>query len=303
MDSLGVDIGIHKSLLSPQGQAMEFAKRTIYKGVDVSPVPLKEFYAASRNLGAFVEVLSKYGCTFTRGLQAMGAGWQVRSWLNKPLGKLSARIRLLILAINMPRRVEDVRPFFEMGASPVPLFANETSEVIKQFVAIEVRRLKTSLLTSSNDAVNNSADEWGRSSMRMFLEERFDDYKSINKYSKLALADLLTNMANLTWHKAKIDNVNGAKLLLGRLNDLPKDDFAELYIQYLTLQREIAERSLHVFSRSRPDQPQIKGLLTPSQVKLWKRWSAVLQNSKSITDTSQFDSRLSVYSKISRKIR
>jgi hypothetical protein len=39
---IGVEIGLAKSLVSPRGLAVEFAKRTIWRGVDISPVPFTE---------------------------------------------------------------------------------------------------------------------------------------------------------------------------------------------------------------------------------------------------------------------
>jgi hypothetical protein len=41
MDQLGVKLGIAKSVISPDGLGIEFAKRTLYKGEDVSPFPLQ----------------------------------------------------------------------------------------------------------------------------------------------------------------------------------------------------------------------------------------------------------------------
>jgi len=106
LQSLGVECGLHKSLLSHKGTALEFAKRTIVNGVDCSPISFKEYWAASRSLGAFVELFRKTGISFASALQAFGTGWKVRSWLNKPIGKLSARIRLLVLAVNIPQTPE-----------------------------------------------------------------------------------------------------------------------------------------------------------------------------------------------------
>lgn len=39
MDTLGVEINLSKSLISDSGTALEFAKRTIFRGEDVSPLP------------------------------------------------------------------------------------------------------------------------------------------------------------------------------------------------------------------------------------------------------------------------
>jgi hypothetical protein len=45
MKHLGVSINLSKSILSP-GIGVEFAKRVYFKGVDISPFPLKEAQAS-----------------------------------------------------------------------------------------------------------------------------------------------------------------------------------------------------------------------------------------------------------------
>lgn len=60
MEELGVQIGLHKSLLSPKGTALEFAKRTFYQGVDVSPISLLELDSALRDLSSWVAFSRKH---------------------------------------------------------------------------------------------------------------------------------------------------------------------------------------------------------------------------------------------------
>lgn len=52
LDSIGVECGIAKSVISNKGISLEFAKRYIYKGVDVSPIPLKEVLSSARGFGS-----------------------------------------------------------------------------------------------------------------------------------------------------------------------------------------------------------------------------------------------------------
>jgi len=127
---------------------MEFAKKTIVKGVDVSPVAFKEFKAATGNIGAFIELQSKTRVPLHRALSAFGVGWKVRSWLNKPIGKLSARIRLLILALNTPRTQEDIKPFFLLGQAPVARYAEQTRAILGEIIVSEAR----SILKRINEA-------------------------------------------------------------------------------------------------------------------------------------------------------
>lgn len=141
MKSLGVGVNTSKSLLSHRGTAFEFAKRTVVNGVDCSPVAFKEFFAATRHLGAFIEMVGKFSVPLPLALQAMGVGWRVRSGLDRPLGKLSARLRLVILALNIPRVAEDVAPFFKLGQSRAPRYRNESIKVVHAFIDVEMSKL------------------------------------------------------------------------------------------------------------------------------------------------------------------
>lgn len=288
LDSLGVECGLHKSLISHKGSAMEFAKRTIFNGVDVSPIPLMEFKAASASFGAFVEIVKKYKVSFAVALQAFGVGWRVRSWLNKPLGKLPSRVRNLILAMNLPSTPEEVREFYELGKPPVSHYAVESRDLIGGFASREIGRLKTSVLKTSNEVVTISSNDWGRETSASVVLSLFDrvgsggsfvdDLKALIKsgvaskadvqYPFRSLSDVLTNIANLTWHEGKISNISEAARLLKILKDIKQDDFAEMYISYLEASRAVAARSLTLFSKVRPNPPMTGPIMPPSQVKL-----------------------------------
>lgn len=58
MASIGVEIGLAKSLVSNQG-SLEFAKRTWINGRDATPVSLAEMLVALRSLGALGELVAK----------------------------------------------------------------------------------------------------------------------------------------------------------------------------------------------------------------------------------------------------
>jgi len=61
MHKLGVQISSHKSLVSKD--SYEFAKRFVYRGVDVSGAPLNAFIEANSQVSPFIgliETLSKH---------------------------------------------------------------------------------------------------------------------------------------------------------------------------------------------------------------------------------------------------
>lgn len=59
MAELGVEIGLAKSLVSRNG-VLEFAKRLLVKGVDASPIPVKEVVAALHSFEQSTEFVRKY---------------------------------------------------------------------------------------------------------------------------------------------------------------------------------------------------------------------------------------------------
>jgi hypothetical protein len=319
LSSLGVECGLHKSLLSHRGLALEFAKRTIFKGVDVSPVPVKEFYAGSIHLGAFVELSKKYRQPLHRMLQALDAGWQVRSWLDKPLGKLSSRVRLLILAINVPSTPEQAKAFFALGAPKLARFHADVVQVTTTFVQTEFSRLYNKLVLSSNRVLEFNPASWAESQVIALGESLGIKPKPLDTsgwikgdgfvmspvyFGPLAgfhdvgpntilapgtkfwagrlLSDSLTGLANLTWRPAKEENFKEAQAMIRRLYAFETSEFEAAYVELISLQAEIAKRSFHVFSTVRPNPPEMKGIMDPSQIRLWKRWSAILQGSKAL---------------------
>jgi len=100
--ALGVECGLAKSVLSTRARGIEFAKRTLIDGVDVSPFPLSEFFSACRSLPSALAVAQKYKLTLPQLVKLLGYGYEVLGGLNKHVGLLNARVRALILGYNIP---------------------------------------------------------------------------------------------------------------------------------------------------------------------------------------------------------
>jgi hypothetical protein len=86
MKELGVGISMHKSLTSNNG-TFEYAKRFIAKGVDCTPLPLREAAAASSSLDALLLLLNKFRRDWRPAdvLAFLGKGYKVRGSLSKAL--------------------------------------------------------------------------------------------------------------------------------------------------------------------------------------------------------------------------
>jgi hypothetical protein len=93
MKGLGVEISLAKSLVSYKGTALEFAKRTIYKGFNVSPLSLRELFESLSTGPAFVALIRKYGIAYSNIRQLIGLGYRSSS---------SRREKLLRLLMSVP---------------------------------------------------------------------------------------------------------------------------------------------------------------------------------------------------------
>jgi len=78
MNKLTVGIGLAKSVISPKGLSLEFAKRTLLLGKDVSPVPFTDLDCALRSASAFSEFQKKYSFDSQTALTLLGYGYKVK---------------------------------------------------------------------------------------------------------------------------------------------------------------------------------------------------------------------------------
>jgi hypothetical protein len=133
VNAIGVQCGIAKSLLSPKGIAIEFAKRTFWKGIDISPIPLLEFVAANLTLSDAIQFARKYNLTFPKLLRSLGYGYRVVGSVNKHVGQLNSRVRALLFSFYLPETEEDVSRLLTQGN---PLLSKTNLDlVLKEFKA------------------------------------------------------------------------------------------------------------------------------------------------------------------------
>lgn len=107
MKALGVELGIAKSIVSPKGIGLEFAKRTILKNGDVSPVPFKESAAAHVSMASFMQFCKKYNLTPLKGIRFLGYGYKVRP------SKLTLRMSVFRLVQMLPKNFDDLYKLWE----------------------------------------------------------------------------------------------------------------------------------------------------------------------------------------------
>lgn len=91
MSTIGVGIGVHKSLVSRKG-VLEFAKRYIKSGVDCSPVPFKEMVSAIRDFESSTVFVQKYNLSARAIASFLGFGYKVRGRLTAYYDKLPSKL-------------------------------------------------------------------------------------------------------------------------------------------------------------------------------------------------------------------
>jgi len=96
---IGVECNLSKSIISPKGIGLEFAKKTFYKGINVSPTPLKELFSALQSPSQLIMYGKTYGLTLTGLVKVAGFGYKVLGGLNRPLRAQNYKICLLAMGV------------------------------------------------------------------------------------------------------------------------------------------------------------------------------------------------------------
>jgi hypothetical protein len=91
MAEIGVGLNLSKSLVSVTGRVVEFAKRTLYRGHNISPVPVKEIYASLKSVQTGLEFARKYELSPAAFLTLFGAKYRVLGQMHKPFFQQGAK--------------------------------------------------------------------------------------------------------------------------------------------------------------------------------------------------------------------
>jgi hypothetical protein len=102
MSAIGVDIGDHKSLVSRNGRALEFAKRTFFCGKDVSGIPFREFVIGLQSAAGLMELIRKYSLTLGATLSALGYGYRAKARASSRIVMLPERLRHYLIMYYGP---------------------------------------------------------------------------------------------------------------------------------------------------------------------------------------------------------
>jgi len=133
LSTLGVEVGLAKSIISPKGEGLEFAKRMIFRGNDVSPIPFKELASAHNQMSMLLEFQKKYKMDNNSILRFLGYGYKVDNTKFKTL-----IVRILHLLPDIPLNSDQLRQLFSPTISINSTLILKTSPRIFQRVFVRL---------------------------------------------------------------------------------------------------------------------------------------------------------------------
>jgi hypothetical protein len=313
LTQLGMPVNLSKSIISHKGTAFEFAKRTVYKGIDVSPITLKDMHSAQTCLPAMVQFMRNHKLTFPQLLNGFLFGWRVKSSLNKPLGKLNSQVRNIYLTINIPKTVEEAKTFFALGSPGVVrqnisdakkaflLFHTEVNHLRRQLMRLELYLVRTgkriifefpkafaeflrhadysvycdrlSAVMAKNNAPANEIQA------AVSAVPRPTAWVAPVVDYHLRATEFYRLLSDRLWKGLTISMHKDVGAILDNL-PRPGTDFFTMYVELITLLREQSKLGIHAFELSRPDGAEgaesNRGL-TPAQIRFYRRWSGMVQ--------------------------
>jgi hypothetical protein len=283
MKTLGVGIGLHKSLISIKGLALEFAKRTFYKGVDVSPISFTELQAALTHPASAVAFIHKYSLTLVAFLKACGYRYRVLGSLQRPLGKLNAKVRLLILAMNIPFSVEEVENFFKLGGTRTGRSFFETKEMLLYLLETEYVKLAKALNTA---LYNAHSLELAHVRAKYIAQQLFNKQGPSGGYGMNYIIPLVKEIMYSTQIHAKGVVIQMLHQLKADLTALALNRYekttAEIFIGLIAIEKSMGEIPLANLGYARTIDISQRGLSDTLHIKLWKVLSKYSQGTQPI---------------------
>jgi hypothetical protein len=307
LKSLGMEVNISKSIMSKKGLALEFAKRTFYKGMDVSPYPLSELGAAQGLLPALIQFKQKYNLSLVELLRVLGFGWRNLANLTKPLGELSAQIRAIVLADSIPNTAAEAKEFFLLGTPRHSKYTVDMNQLKAMFMLGDITVTARQVEKQGNLAKDFLFGMTDKFSYPLAQAMMWVDAEVLSKPSRNPIGNVF-NLGIEAGYKPGEPQIAAFNALwrgllgpsIGKIMKTSLDvnqkfpawqvqfnpwqrqaEFYELYFEYLEALREISLCGNHVFELRRPE--GVEGIalnpnkVTPQQIRFYRKWSGVIQ--------------------------
>jgi hypothetical protein len=288
MTALGVEISMHKSLVSKSGLGLEFAKRTFLRGEDVSAVPLAEVLVARNNMPALMELVRKYRMTLGQYLSFLKFGYRAKGGSTGHLWRISKRLRNYLVAFYspaMPRSpglvqwlsMRTIGSFYKVSATKLAALLNQLVqnerkallELLDRYAPLvaEARRLGT---------VYRDREHYGTSS-RDVTRTYFHPGMSID-----VPQDVVDSLNETVYREAFLDTVTDARDLRALVEGLEVGELStleDLWDRIAKLRDDLSAlplpRSLHVAAGIKPVS------VISSDLGRWNLYSRIFRSTKS----------------------
>jgi hypothetical protein len=287
MKDLGVGISTAKSLVSPDGTGLEFAKRFIANGVNLSPIPFLEYFASTLSLAAGLQVAAKYCLTVAQYLGLLGFSYKATARINSRFSRLNGRLRTALLAWFSPagpRGISGIVEFISMRST--------TSSV-----AIAERPLAIiSLIQSLKDQLLSQLTQWAPliklASKMVTVDRTRAHYGTIKPGPDFVTVDFVTGCEGplspemVMWvhsyqervlRELYLDTASSYRDIVNALTDVDPAsvalaDLETILAQILDLERSLAEMPLPRTNLSvRNDPKGLSLMLKPTRwARLWE---------------------------------
>ncbi|QED55412.1 RNA-dependent RNA polymerase [Duamitovirus hepa3] len=266
MKHLGVEIGLAKSILSDKAIGLEFAKKTFYKGVNVSPRPIKELLGALLSPASLVSYAKRYNLSDAEMFKVAGFGYRVLGGLNKPLGKQSTSVRFTLITRNLPSSVSELKQTYESMRAWFK--THDMVGWLYQFIASEAlvlhRKLrsmedKVGIIYSSYSPKYFKGAWPGASTWD--LPVKWQIWQTLSDISRAVTFDysyrMRVGLSKVRRDALKIagsHRVTELTVFVGEVND--KDVSSDLYYIYLNSLTEASKWSLDAMKLVRPEEKE-----------------------------------------------
>lgn len=195
LSTLGVEVGLAKSIISPKGEGLEFAKRMIFRGNDVSPIPFKELASAHNQMSMLLEFQKKYKMDNNSILRFLGYGYKVDNTKFKTL-----IVRILHLLPDIPLNSDQLRQLFSPTISINSTLILKTSPRIFQRVFVRLvwatlHKLHFKVSTMIKDLENYDSD--------LYFPYIGEKVEGVNFVTHLIKPEALIRMGTLDYYYSK----------------------------------------------------------------------------------------------------
>lgn len=296
MKLLGVEIGLHKSLISVRGLALEFAKRFFLNGGDASMAPVAEYWAAKGNLPASLQVAHKYGLTLSQYLTVMGYGYKSKGSVTARLVTLPKRLRNYVVSYYSPAGpgFTNLKEFFTLRNVNSFYEANEVkvAALVESFFKTEIQALlekidKLDPLVKEIKAlvtVARDREHYGTKPRGPDRKIRFRDLSIWENWNEISQFSVIDSIKETVYREAFWDSLIKIRDLRNHLEELEASSLTwEVFESLLEACREVDSelgslplpRDLY---RRRAEMPNLR--LEFSWTKLWSRYSSFFRSTR-----------------------